>query len=258
MSAEARGSPRGRRRPSGAGGARAPRVPDRDVVYGRNPVRELLAAGRREVHELWALPALQREPWLADRSVREAGRDQLARLAGTSDHQGIVAVADPYPYAEIGEILARPGPVVCLDGAQDPRNLGAIARVAEGAGAAGMIIPRRGGPGVTPVVVKASAGAAEHLLIARVGSMTAFVHDARGGGARPAVGAEPDGGRDYRDVPWTRDAVIVLGAEGAGLRPAVRDVCDHLARIPMAGRVDSLNISVAAALMLFETLRTMK
>lgn len=229
-----------------------------DAVYGRNPVRELLAAGRRAVREVHALPKLAREPWLAGVEVREASRDRLARLAGTGDHQGVVAIADPYPYVEPRELLERPGPLVCLDGAQDPRNLGAIVRTAETVGAAGIAIPRRGSPGVTPVVAKASAGAVEHLAIAQVGSMTAFVHDARAGGDRPAVGAEPEGGEDYRDVPWRRDAILVMGAEGAGLRPAVAAVCDHLVRIPMSGRVASLNISVAAALLLFETYRTSK
>jgi 23S rRNA (guanosine2251-2'-O)-methyltransferase len=228
----------------------------REAVYGRNPVREMLAAGRREVHEVHVLPQLAREPWLAGIEAREATRERLARLAGTGDHQGVVALAGPYPYVEPDELLERPGPLVCLDGAQDPRNLGAIARTAEAVGAAGIAIPRRGSPGVTPVVVKASAGAVEHLAIARVGSMTAFVHDARAGGERLAVGAEPESGVDYREVPWRRDAILVMGAEGAGLRPAVAAVCDHLARIPMSGRVASLNISVAAAILLFETYRT--
>jgi 23S rRNA (guanosine2251-2'-O)-methyltransferase len=229
-----------------------------DAVYGRNPVRELLAAGRRAVLEVHALPKLAQEPWLAGVEVREASRDRLARLAGTGDHQGVVAIAEPYPYVEPRGLLELPGPLVCLDGAQDPRNLGAIARTAEAVGAAGIAIPRRGSPGVTPVVAKASAGAVEHLAIAQVGSMTAFVHDARAGGDRPAIGAEPEGGEDYRAVPWRPDAIIVMGAEGAGLRPAVAAVCDHLVRIPMAGRVASLNISVAAALLLFETYRTSK
>ncbi|WP_217915082.1 TrmH family RNA methyltransferase [Miltoncostaea marina] len=234
---------------------RRPRPDGAEVVYGRNPVRELLAAGRREVHEVVALPQLAGEPWLAGADVRTAGRDELGRIAGTADHQGVVALTGAYPYAEPAELLARPGPVVCLDGAQDPRNLGAIARVAEAAGAAGIVIQRRGSPGVTPVVAKASAGAVEHLAIARVGSMVAFLHDARGGG-RLAIGAHPDGAEDYRALAWPRDVLLVMGAEGEGLRPRVRESCDHLARIPMAGRVASLNISVATALLLYETLRT--
>jgi 23S rRNA (guanosine2251-2'-O)-methyltransferase len=225
-----------------------------EVVYGRNPVRELIAAGARPVREVWALAQVAGEPWLAGAPVVERSREQLGRLAGTSDHQGVVALTEPYPYADPRDLVERPGPLVCLDGAQDPRNLGAIARVAEAAGAAGLVIPRRGGPGVTATVAKASAGAVEHLGVARVGSMAAFVHDARGGG-RLAVGAEPEGGEDFRTVGLRPDALIVMGAEGAGLRPRVRDACDALARIPMTGRVASLNISVAAALLLFEAQR---
>jgi 23S rRNA (guanosine2251-2'-O)-methyltransferase len=146
---------------------------------------------------------------------------------------------------------------VCLDGAHDPRNLGAIARVAEGAGAAGLVIPERGGPGVTAVVAKASAGAVEHLPVARVSSIAAFIHDARGAG-RLAVGAHPEGAEDYRDVPWTPEALLVMGAEGEGLRPRVREACDVLARIPMSGRVESLNISVACGLLLYEAIRNTK
>lgn len=226
----------------------------RQLVYGRNPVRELIAAGARPVHEVRAVPQLAREPWLAGVPVREATRAELGRLAGTSDHQGVVALTDPYPYAELRTLLDRPGPIVVLDGAQDPRNLGAIARVAEAAGAAGMAIPRRGGPGVTAAVSKASAGAAEHLSVARVDSVAAAVHDARGTG-RLAVGADADRGEDYRRLAWPPDVVLVLGSEGQGLRPRVRSACDRLARIPMAGRVGSLNISVAAGILLFEALR---
>jgi 23S rRNA (guanosine2251-2'-O)-methyltransferase len=236
-------------------GARPGRAEGPELVYGRNPVRELIAAGRRPVVEVRALAQLAGEPWLAGVPVAEASREELGRLARTSDHQGVVALTGPYPYADPGELVALPGPVVCLDGAQDPRNLGAVARVAEAAGAAGLVIPRRGGPGVTATVAKASAGAVEHLPIARVGSMAAFVHDSRGAGRR-AVGAEPAGGVDYRAAGLGPDALIVMGAEGAGLRPKVRDACDVLARIPMAGRVGSLNISVAAALLVYEALRT--
>jgi 23S rRNA (guanosine2251-2'-O)-methyltransferase len=225
------------------------------VVYGRNPVRELIAAGARPVHEVSVLAQFAEEPWLAGQRVVVRTRDQIGHRAGSSDHQGVLAVTDPYPYEEPAVLLERPGPLVCLDGAQDPRNLGAVARVAEGVGAAGMVIPRRGSPGVTATVAKASAGAVEHLAIARIGSMVSFLHDA-GGAGRTVIGADPAGGVDYTEVGWPRDVILVMGAEGEGLRPRVRDACDHLVRIPMAGRVASLNISVAAAILLFESLRT--
>ena len=230
-------------------------APAGEVVYGRNPVRELLAAARRPVREVWALPELAAEPWLTPLGPRPRTRSELARACGSGDHQGVVAFCGPYPYAEPAEVLDAPGPVVCLDGAQDPRNLGAVARVAEAAGAAGLVIPERGSPGVTAAVAKASAGAVEHLRIARVGNLASFVHDARGPD-RWAVGADPEAGEDYRLVPWDRDLVLVLGAEGRGLRPRVRAACDRLVRIPMSGRVSSLNLSVAAGVLLFEAARS--
>jgi 23S rRNA (guanosine2251-2'-O)-methyltransferase len=137
-----------------------------------------------------------------------------------------------------------------LDEVQDPRNLGAVARVADAAGFAGLVIPTRGSPGITPVACKASAGAVEHLPIARIGSIVAFVNDLAGSG-RWAAGADAERGEDYRAVAWDPSAVIVLGAEGAGLRPRVREVCDRLVRIPMRGRVGSLNLSTAAAVLAF-------
>ena len=222
----------------------------REVVYGRNPVRELLRAGLRPAHRVLILPQLADEPWLAGAPVERAQRAELGRLAGTADHQGVVALTDPYPYAAASDLLAEPGPLVVLDGAQDPRNLGAIARVAEGAGAAGLVIAERGTPGVTATVCKASAGAVEHLPVARVPSIAAFVHDA-GGAGRPAVGADADRGEDYTTIAWPPDALLVLGSEGEGLRPRVREACSVLARIPMAGRVNSLNLSVAAGVLLF-------
>lgn len=222
----------------------------REVVYGRNPVRELLRAGLRPAHRVLILPQLADEPWLAGAPVERAQRAELGRLAGTADHQGVVALTDPYPYASASDLLREPGPLVVLDGAQDPRNLGAIARVAEGAGAAGLVIAERGTPGVTATVCKASAGAVEHLPVARVPSIAAFVHDA-GGAGRPAVGADADRGEDYTAIDWPPDALLVLGSEGEGLRPRVREACSVLARIPMEGRVESLNLSVAAGVLLF-------
>lgn len=226
-----------------------------EVVYGRNPVRELLAAGRRPAHRIAALPQLVGEPWLAGAGVpvRTADRAELGRLAGTSDHQGVVAEAGPYPYVQASPLLREEGPLVCLDGAQDPRNIGAVARVAEAGGAAGLVIPGRGSPGVTAVVCKASAGAVEHLLVNRTDGLIGLLHDARGMG-RIVAGADADapGVVDHGDAGLPIDTILVLGAEGSGLRPRVRDACDVLVRIPMRGRVASLNLSVAAGILLFD------
>ena len=232
---------------------RRPRHGDDDgpvLVYGRNPVRELIMAGRRPVEEVWALAQAAADPALAGVRVVVKRREDLARLAGTGDHQGMVAITDEYPYADPQAVLEGNGPVMVLDEVQDPRNLGAVARVADAAGFAGLVIPSRGSPGITAVACKASAGAVEHLPIARIGSVVAFVNDLAGAG-RWSVGADADAGTDYREVAWDPSAVIVLGAEGAGLRPKVREVCDQLVRIPMRGRVGSLNLSTAAAVLAF-------
>lgn len=239
--------------------SRPPRPPDRgrsrlppaaaEIVYGRNPVRELLRAGRRPAHVVYALPQLLDEPWLAGAPVQASTRAALGRRAGTADHQGVVALTEPYPYAALADVLAGAGPVVCLDGAQDPRNLGAIARVAEAAGAAGLVIARRGSPGVTAVAAKASAGAVEHLPIARA-ELLAAIHDA-GEAGRPAIGADAEHGDHYGSVAWPERPLVVVGAEGAGLRPRVAAACAGLVRIPMLGRVGSLNIAVATGILVF-------
>ena len=226
----------------------------REVVYGRNPVRELLAAGRRRVHDVWAIEDVAREDWIAIRDPRVATKAQLGRACGSSDHQGVVAFCDPYPYVDARDVLDTPGPVVCLDRIQDPRNLGAIARVVDALGAAGIVIARRGSPGVTGAVCKASAGAVEHVRLAQVDNVASFLHDARGPN-RWVVGADADAGEDYRTIDWDPGTVIALGAEGEGLRPRVRGMCDNLVRIPMRGHVGSLNLSVAAALLVAEATR---
>ena len=227
------------------------------IVYGRNPVRELIRAGRRPVNEVWATAQASEDPVLEGIAVVQKTRDEIARAVGTGDHQGLIAFTEEYPYADPQAVLEGSGPVIVLDEVQDPRNLGAVARVADAAGCAGLVIPTRGSPGITAVACKASAGAVEHLPIARVGSLVAFVNDLAGAG-RWAAGADADRGTDYREVPWDAGAVIVLGAEGAGLRPRVRDVCTHLVRIPMRGSVGSLNLSTAASVLAFEAVRNIQ
>ncbi len=225
-----------------------------EVVYGRNPVKELVAAGRRRAHEVLALPDLAKEPWVAVLRPTVVDRAELGKAAGTGDNQGIVAFADPYPYVDGRDVLDAAGPVICLDRLQDPRNLGAVARVADGVAAAGIVIARRGSPGVTGAVCKTSAGAIEHVRLAQVENLASFLHDAKGP-ARWVVGADEDAAEDYREIEWDTGAIVVIGAEGEGLRPRVRSMCDRLVRIPMAGHVASLNLSVATALLLFETSR---
>ena len=227
---------------------------DLELIYGRNPVREALSAGRRPLRRIWVLPQLADADWLAGQRVIPAHKAELARVAHTGDHQGVVAEAEPYPYAGVRDLLEADGPIVCLDGAQDPRNFGAICRVADAAGVAGIVIAQRGSPGVTATVCKTSAGAVEHLLVARVGSIAGFLGEAADAG-RAIIGSDPDAPADFRARPWRGDEVIVMGSEGAGLRPKVAAGCTEMVRIPMQGSVASLNLSVACALLLFEAIR---
>jgi len=229
-------------------------VTEGELIYGRNPVREALRAGRRRIDRIWVLPQLADADWLAGRRVIPTHKAELGQMVGTSDHQGIVAQAEPYPYADVRDMLEADGPIVCLDGAQDPRNFGAICRVADAAGAVGIVTAQRGSPGVTATVCKTSAGAVEHLMVARVGNIAGFLSQARDAG-RQVVGADPAAETDYRRLEWMPDAVIVMGSEGGGLRPRVAAGCAAMVRIPMRGNVASLNLSVACALLLFEAIR---
>jgi len=212
----------------------------RDVVYGRNPVREA-KRGRRRVHRVWTA---------ADTDVAE-----LTRRAGSPDHQGVVADVDPYPYVDPQSLLRRPDAlVVALDQVQDPRNLGAICRSAEAAGAAGVVICERRAAAITAASAKASAGAVEHLPVARVRNLADWLALARADGAW-VYGASPEAAAPYSTLDLSGKVVLVLGGEGGGLRPRVAAGCDALARIPTTGRVGSLNVSAAAAVLLFAASR---
>ncbi len=232
------------------------------IVYGRNPVREALA-GRRShaVTELWATAGAAREPWLAGRKVHGASAEEIAARCGSEAHQGICAEAGPYPYAVAGELLALDRPLlVALDQVQDPQNLGSICRTAECAGAAGVIVPERRAAEVTPAVCKASAGAVEHLPVARVRNLADFLVAARDAGCWSyGASAEGDGRRapvpydspDYRGA----GVVLVLGSEGSGLRPRVASACDELIALPLRGRISSLGVAAAAAALLYGILQ---
>jgi 23S rRNA (guanosine2251-2'-O)-methyltransferase len=229
-----------------------------EYVYGRRAVRELLR-GPREVLELWATErALAAESWLRDEpGLRVQVRQERALSAAcdTRDHQGVLAYCEPYRYADAYELGAAPKPLlVCLDRVSDPRNLGAVCRAAECAGATGVVLPEHGSARVTPVVCRTSAGAVEHLPVAVVTNLARFLGDVKGPQlwAWAAVAEAP--------TPlWEADlgggVAFVLGAEGRGLRPLVRKACDEEVSIPLGGRVASLNVSVAAALLLFEARR---
>jgi 23S rRNA (guanosine2251-2'-O)-methyltransferase len=210
------------------------------IVYGRNAVREA-ERGRRHVRRIWTEDAVSRE--------------ELERLCGSPEHQGFVAEVDEYPYVDADELIAEEDAlVVALDLIQDPQNLGAICRSAEGAGATGVVLPEHGSALVTPAVCRASAGAVEHLRIAVVRNLADFLADAKRAGAW-VYGAEAAGDVDYMGPDYGGRVVLVLGSEGRGLRPRVRAACDALIRVPLRGRLDSLNVAATAAVILYEIVR---
>jgi 23S rRNA (guanosine2251-2'-O)-methyltransferase len=233
------------------------------ILYGRNPVREALR-GRRagQVGEVWATAGAVREPWLAGTGARVQSAEEIERRCGSSSHQGLCAEAGPYLYASGDELLAGEQPlIVALDQIQDPQNLGSICRTAECAGAAGVVIPERRAAEVTPAVCKASAGAVEHLPVARVRNMADFLAEAGRAGCW-CYGASADSDTPGRPpVPYDRPdysgsgVVLVLGSEGAGLRPRVAKACDELIALPLLGEIESLGVSAAAAALLYEILQ---
>jgi 23S rRNA (guanosine2251-2'-O)-methyltransferase len=230
----------------------------RDQVYGRRPVREALR-GHREVLELWATErAVKAEPWLQGLErprVQVKPERELSDAAGTRDHQGVLAWCEPYKYADGWELAAVERPLLaCLDQVTDPHNLGAVIRSAEGAGATGVVVPAYGSATVTPAVARASAGAVEHLPVAVVPNLARYLAEVKRGDLWIYAAAG-----DAKTSMWDADlgggVVLVFGAEGKGLRPLVRKTCDDAVSIPLGGNVDSLNVSVAAALLLYEAKR---
>jgi 23S rRNA (guanosine2251-2'-O)-methyltransferase len=210
------------------------------VIYGRQPVAEA-ERGRRRVHRVWRAP--------------ETPAVELERLCGSPDHQGVVAEVDPYPYADPrGLLRGEDGLLVALDQVQDPRNLGAVCRSAEFAGASGVVVPERRAAAVSAAACKASAGAVEHLQIAHVRNLADWLADAKAAGFW-IWGADAEA----KSSPWSVDlkgpTVLVLGGEGKGIRPRVAAACDGLIALPRGGQVESLNVSAAATALLFEALR---
>ena len=210
------------------------------IIYGRRPVEEA-ERGRRRVRRVWRAP--------------ETPTEELERLCGSSDHQGVVAEVDPYPYGDPRGLLRKENALlVALDQVQDPRNLGAVCRSAEFAGAAGVVIPERRAAEVTAVACKASAGAVEHIEVARVRNLADWLAEARAADFW-IWGADAEAEKAPWDLHLTGPTVLVLGGEGKGIRPRVASVCDGFVALPRAGTVESLNVSSAAAALLFEAAR---
>ena len=230
----------------------------RDLIYGRRSAREALR-GPREVLELWVSEnALKSEEWLREvekpRVQTKLERD-LTDAAGTRDHQGVVAWVEPFRYADALDLAAGEAPLLaCLDQVSDPRNLGAVLRSAEGAGATGVVVTAHGAAHVTPAVCRASAGAVEHVPVAVVTNLARYLTEIKSGDLWIA-GAVGESGTPMWKADLTGGIAFALGAEGKGLRPLVRKACDIEVSIPQLGRVESLNVSVAAALLLYEARR---
>ena len=240
-----------------------------EVIYGRNPVRTALQAGR-SLNRILVADGVSRQDVadILDLARKQgvvfqfADRRQLDRLTD-GRHQGVIATVAGEQYAELADILASarrsesPPFLILLDGIQDPHNLGAIIRTADAVRADGVVIPRRNAAGLTAAAVKASAGTTAHVPVARVGNMNNAMQTLREEGVW-LTGLAADGPALFNKVDYTVPVGLVIGGEGKGLRPLVRRHCDEVVRLPVAGHVDSLNASVAAALVLYEVFRQRK
>jgi 23S rRNA (guanosine2251-2'-O)-methyltransferase len=257
----------------GSEGVRVPRSSTlslMEVLYGLHPVEEALKAGRRRFDHV--LVARERDDLRMERlvaqckeagvRVRQESREQLTLVAQTPAHQGVVAYVRPQEALSIEDLFAPdPGAkagaarlLLALDGVEDPQNLGALLRVADGAGVDGIVLTERRSAPLSPVAVKASAGAAEHLRVARVVNLVRALEELKRQNLW-IIGLDERGETDYDQFDLTGNCVLVLGREGAGLHDLVRRTCDHLLRIPMAGGVNSLNVSAAGAVVLYEAFR---
>ena len=237
-----------------------------NVIYGFHAVEEALKSKGRAFE--YVAIARERQDARMERlmtacraagiAVRLIPREQLDRMARTNSHQGVVAVTSSKQYADVEDILEHKRGeyafVVVLDGVEDPHNLGAILRSADGAGADGVVIPERRASGVTATVVTASAGASEHLPIAKVTNISRTLEQLKRNNVW-VVGLDGRGRQSYDSVDYKMDCAVVLGAEGHGLHEHVREKCDFLVSIPMMGMVASLNVSVAAGVVMYEVAR---
>jgi len=236
-----------------------------DLICGINPVLEALTAGERSFDRLLIAKGVRNRRIAG--AIARAGalgiplrfqdRQTLDRMAAGVLHQGVIAVVSAKPALGLAEVLARardPALLVVLDGVEDPRNLGAILRTAEAAGADGVVIPERHSAGLSETVARASAGALEHVRVARVTNVAQAVEELKKRGIW-VVGFDAAGTERWDAIDYRRPVALVLGGEGRGIRRLVRERCDHVAGLPLLGRVGSLNVSVAAGIALYEVLR---
>jgi 23S rRNA (guanosine2251-2'-O)-methyltransferase len=237
-----------------------------NFIYGINAVTEALKARGRGFE--WVGVAKERHDLRLQRVIDECRRQSVAvrfvprveldRMTGNNGHQGVVAVTSAKQYGDVDDVVAakrgKHSLIVVLDGVEDPHNLGAILRTADAAGADGVVIPERRATGVTATVAKVSAGASEHLPIAKVTNISRTLENLKSQNLW-IVGLDELGSQSYESVDYKIDCALVLGAEGKGLHDLVRKRCDFLVSIPMLGKVPSLNVSVAAGIVLYEILQ---
>jgi 23S rRNA (guanosine2251-2'-O)-methyltransferase len=240
-----------------------------EVLYGRNAVREALRAGRRKIYKVVLAQGMKETGIIADIAtlasksgvaIQRVERQQLDRL-GDFNHQGVVAEAAPYPYAELAEILAEADQrqemplLLMLDCLQDPQNSGALLRTAEIVGIHGIVIPRRRAVGITPAVVNSSAGATEHLLVARVVNLVRTMEELKTKGLWMLGLEDVSQAQLYDQSDLTMPLALVVGSEDRGMGRLVRETCDILIRLPMRGKISSLNAAVAGSIALYEVWR---
>lgn len=235
-----------------------------ETLYGLHPVEEALRSGSRRFDHV--VIARERQDQRLQKvlemcrergvRVRSESREQLTLLARNPGHQGVVAFVRERAMLDVEDLLAAKGPalLLALDGVEDPQNLGALLRTADGAGATGVLLTERRSAPLSAVAVKTSAGAAEHVRIARVVNLVRAMEQVKAANIW-CVGLDERGEMEYAQYDFTTPCMVVLGREGAGLHDLVRRSCDHLLRIPMAGRVASLNVSAAGAVVLYEAYR---
>jgi 23S rRNA (guanosine2251-2'-O)-methyltransferase len=237
-----------------------------EVLAGRNAVREALRARRRHIEQVWLAEGVEEKGPLAEIlqacreeriAVQRVARAELERLSGATEAHGVAARVSPYPYATLDDLLTRAAErgewpfLLALDTLQDPQNVGTLLRTAEAVGVHGVILPERRAVGITPAVSRASAGAVEHLLVADVTNLARTLDDLKRANVWIVGVEDHPRAQDYRTAKLDMPLVLVLGSEGQGMRRLVAEQCDLLLRIPMRGRINSLNVAVAGSLLLY-------
>ncbi|HEX8288608.1 MAG TPA: 23S rRNA (guanosine(2251)-2'-O)-methyltransferase RlmB [Pyrinomonadaceae bacterium] len=247
----------------------APMRPSASIVYGVLPVLESIRANARRIEKIYVAEGA-REKRLSEIfelarqnsiTINKISRENLTKMvASEANHQGVVAITAATDYVSPEEILdsiKENALLIVLDGVEDPRNLGAVLRSVEGAGADGVFIPERRAVGLTETVAKSSAGAIEYVKVAKVGNVNRLIEELKERNIW-TIGTSAEAGTDYTEWDWTQPSALILGSEGKGLHRLVAENCDVLVKIPMYGKIESLNVSVAAGVILFEAKRQRK